>query len=186
MFGYACIFARPDPVVPLEIDATSHLLTDVLSGLLMDSTTTTATLQTAAQGLLDYAQTLTEGEELMFTLDVPYVPAQDTPIVLAQASAASAAPQPDYLLNYCKETESTGDPRSAMRAVDPVYMLANYLNSHSSKQVVFDLTSIKTTLLEGTKHGEIVAGTSNYGRTAYRYAPPQLRRQRPRRLPGRV
>ena len=57
----------------------------------------------------------------MFTMDVPYTPMQDNPIVLAQAATpgAGATPQPDYILTGCKETESTGDPRSAVHAVDP-------------------------------------------------------------------
>jgi hypothetical protein len=109
----------------------------------------------------------------MFIMNMPYAPSQESHIVLAQAATpgAGATPQPDYILKDCQETESTGDPRSAMRGVDPAYGLANYLNSHSSKQVVFDLASIKTTLLQGTKHGELVAGTSNYGRTVYGYDP---------------
>ena len=132
-----------------------------------------ATLQTETQGLLDYAQTLTDtGEELMFTMDVPYVPAQQTPIVLAQAATPGATPQPDYILKACKETETTGDPRSAMRAVDPAFMLKNYLDWHNNtgNQLV-DLTDIKITLLEGTTHGELDSGTTNYGRTAYGYDP---------------
>jgi hypothetical protein len=148
-------------------------LTDAVPASAADAIAT-APLQNDAQGVVDYTQTLIEGEELMFTMDVPYVPAQETPIVLAQADAASAGatPQPDYLLKVCDETMSTGRSTSAIRGVDPGYMLANFLNSQSDKQVVFDLASIKNiTLLEGTKHGELVAGTSTSGRTAYRYDP---------------
>jgi len=135
--------------------------------------TTPAALQSEAQGIIDYTQNLIEGEEFMFIMDVPTIPAQDTPIVLVQAATAGAstALQPDYILKACTETMDTIDPTSAMRGVDPAYMLTNYLNSHSSKQVVFDLTTIKTTLLQGTKHGNLVAGTSTSGRTAYRYDP---------------
>jgi len=62
-------------------------------------------MQTDAQGLLDYTRTLTEaGEEIMFTMDVPYVPAQDTAIVLAQAATPAATATPaDYLLKTCME-----------------------------------------------------------------------------------
>jgi len=59
--------------------------------------------QTDAQGLLDYAQTITAGEELMSIMDVPSVPVPQTPIVLAQATTP-AAPQSDFILNACKET----------------------------------------------------------------------------------
>jgi len=46
------------------------------------------------QALLGYAQTLITGEELMFIMDVPAVPPQQTPIVLAHADAPSAPPLP--------------------------------------------------------------------------------------------
>jgi hypothetical protein len=163
-----CIYLNPP--APKEIVPSSNLLADTQSALPTD-TAAPAVLKTDAQGLLDYAQTLITGDELMFTMEVPYVPVQDTPIVLAQAAApgAGATPQPDYILNTCKETESTDDSMSAVHAVDPAYGLANFLNSQSNKQVVFDLASIKTTLLKGPTHGEITSGTTNYGRTAYSY-----------------
>lgn len=125
------------------------------------------------QSLLDYTQTLIEGEELMFIMDVPYVPSQETPIVLAQAAAPAGTPQPDYILNYCKETQSTGDPRSAMRAVDPAYMLKNYIQIRDFKENrIVELGDIKNvTLLQGTQHGEIASKTTNYGRTTFRYHP---------------
>lgn len=58
-----------------------------------------------------------------------------------------------------------------MRGVDPAYMLTNYLNSHSSKQVVFDLATIKPTLLQGTKHGKLFAEVDNEGLISYHYDP---------------
>lgn len=79
--------------------------------MLSDSATPPATVQTDAQGLLDYAQTLTEGEEIMFTMDVPYVPAQGAPIVLVQAATpgdGSGTQYTDYLLKACKEFSSGG------------------------------------------------------------------------------
>jgi hypothetical protein len=94
-------------------------------------------------------------------------------IVLAQATVPpGSTPQPNFILETCKQTESTGDPRSAFRAVDPAYMLANYLNNSSSKQVIFDLASIKNvTILQGTSRGKLLQGTSNAGRTTFHYEP---------------
>jgi len=111
----------------------------------------------------------------MFAMDMPYVPVQDTPIVLAQAaSPGSVAPQPDYLFNACADTKSLGDPRSAERGVDPAYMLTNYLNNSSEKQVVFSLADIKNvTLLQGTTQGKITPVVDNTGLTSYYYAPPR-------------
>jgi hypothetical protein len=109
----------------------------------------------------------------MFTLDIPYVPAQDAPMVLAQAAVnsgtGSSTRQPDYLLKVCQETESTGDPTSAVLGIDPAYKLKNYIQNRDRRDV--DLASIKTTLLEGTKHGKIFAEVDNEGLTAYRYDP---------------
>jgi hypothetical protein len=106
----------------------------------------------------------------MFTMDVPYVPTQQTPIVLVQAdtSGAGATPQPDYILKYCSETESGGDSRSAMHAVDPASMLRNYLQNRDKHAI--DLTNIKNiTLLEGAVHGKITSVIDNTGRSWYRY-----------------
>lgn len=108
----------------------------------------------------------------MFAMDIPYVPVQETPLVLAQtvtSGAESATQQPDYILKECQETESMGDPRSAMRGVDPAYMLKNYIQNRDDHYV--DLASIKTTLLEGTTHGEITTEVDNTGRTSYGYDP---------------
>jgi hypothetical protein len=131
-------------------------------------------LQSEAQGLLDYAQPLIEGDELMFIMDVPYIPAQDTPIVLAQATtpAAGATPRPDYILQTCGETVSTGDPQSAMRGVDPAGLFAVYLQNHDKRTVdMAMLAAIKTTMLEGTKHGKIFSEVDNLGLTSYHYDP---------------
>ncbi|MDO8293192.1 MAG: hypothetical protein Q7T29_10080 [Gallionella sp.] len=58
-------------------------LADTTSALPADAIPSDVTLQTEAQALLDYSQTLITGDELMFIIDVPAVPAQETPIVLA-------------------------------------------------------------------------------------------------------
>lgn len=110
----------------------------------------------------------------MFIMDVPTVPAQETPVVLAQAvaPAAGAIPQPDFILNDCQETESTGDPASAMRVVDPASMLATYMQNHNNRTVSMEmLAAIKTTLLQGATHGKIFAEVDNTGLTSYHYDP---------------
>jgi len=92
-------------------------------------------------------------------------------IVLAEAAAPTAT-QPDYILTTCAETESTGDPKSAFRSVDPAGWLAVYLGNRDHR--VIDLAtraSIKPILLEGTTHGTITSGITNYGRTTYHYDP---------------
>jgi hypothetical protein len=108
----------------------------------------------------------------MFAMDVPYVPVQDTPIVLAQTTTSDAggiSQQSDYILNACQETEHTVDPRSALRGVDPAGLLGVYLENRDRKPV--NIASIKITLLEGTKHGKIFAEVDNERLTSYHYDP---------------
>ena len=111
----------------------------------------------------------------MFIMDMPYVPAQEPSIVLAQAAASGAASttlQPDYLLTACKQTESTGDTTSAFHAVDPAYMLKNYIQGRNHRLV--ELADIKNvTMLQGATVGKITSVVDNTGRSWYRYdAPP--------------
>jgi hypothetical protein len=78
----------------------------------------------------------------------------------------------DYILKTCKETETGGDPRSAMRAVDPAGMFAIYLQNNNNRTVDDAmLSAIKITLLEDTKHGEVTSVVDNTGRYWYRYDP---------------
>jgi hypothetical protein len=155
-----------NPPGPVPLDPSQNLLSAAIPA---DTATPGATLQAEAQGLFDYTQTLIEGEELMFIMDVPAIPPQQTPIVLAQAAAPDTTTQFDFILKDCQETHSTGDSRSAMRAVDPAYMLKNYLQNRDRQYV--ELNAIKTTLLEGTKHGEITTEVDNTGLTFYGYDP---------------
>jgi hypothetical protein len=95
-----------------------------------------------------------------------------SPIVLAQAAAhgAGTTPQPDFILKECQETESTGDPSSAVHVVDPAFMLKNYLEWHDKTEtLVVDLAAVKITLLQGANHGEITTEVDNTGRTSYGY-----------------
>lgn len=85
-------------------------------------------------------------------------------------SAAGATLPADYILKDCQETFHTPDPRSAFRAVDPAYMLKNYLQAWEVPGVV-NLADIKTTLLQGTQRGNLLSSTSNAGRTTYHYDP---------------
>jgi len=98
---------------------------------------------------------------------------QEKPIVLAQANAASAAPQPDFILNDCQGTASDETfAGTALRGIDPGYALVNALNIAAGKPVVTDLSAIKNiTLLEGTKHGKLVEQRDNEGLISYYYDP---------------
>jgi len=139
---------------------------------LSDGTAVVETSQADAQALQDYAQAIITGEELMFILDVPAVPPQDTHIVVVQASTATAAPQADYILKTCQETEHTEyNLASALRGVDPAGALKDYVMGQRRDGVDIDIALFKPSLLQGTSHGTITEGISNYGRIAYRYDP---------------
>jgi VCBS repeat-containing protein len=164
---------RKNVVCPLL--RTAHQLLAGASVLPADSVSSNTTLQTDAQGLLDYAQTITNsGEELMFTMDVPSVPVQETPIVLAQAAApgAGVAPQPDYLLIGCNDTTSGDYQNTAENGVDPAGGLAIFLGNLRGHDIYNDptaLASIKITLLEGTTHGKLVPHTRGAGGVYFMY-----------------
>lgn len=105
----------------------------------------------------------------MFVMDVPSATPQEPLIVLAQASAPAAAgaiPLQDFILNECQETVSAGDPSSAVRTVDPAYMLKNYYGSFGYN---VDLSSIRVTLLQASSHGKITSVIDNTGRPWYAY-----------------
>jgi len=106
----------------------------------------------------------------MFIMDVPAVPAQETPIVLAQAAtpAAGATPQPAYILQTCGETVSTGDPSSAMRTVDPAGMLRVFLQAKEGRRI--EPSAVRNiAILQDTTHGKISSVIDNTGRPWYAY-----------------
>ena len=87
------------------------------------------------------------------------------------SSLTPLAPQADFILKECQETESTGDSRSAMRAVSPADMLIVYFQQHKGAGFIEDAANKNITLLEGTKHGNIYSSITNYGRTVFHYDP---------------
>jgi hypothetical protein len=89
----------------------------------------------------------------MFAMDVPYVPVQETSVVLTQAASTSASVKPDFILNSCKETEHTpNNPGSAWRTFDPAGHLSGYFASVGSQVKSED---IKVTLLSAPQHGKL-------------------------------
>ena len=152
----------------LKPPALQALPTNLLADALGSSTSPTASAPDA-QALSDYAQIQTIGDELMFTMDIPSVPVQEASWVLAQAPVANVTPAVDFLFKACEETQPTPEqPRSAMRAILPAHMLANYYASRSKE---IKLEDIKTTPLQVPKHGELKAEVDNTGITSYRYDP---------------
>jgi hypothetical protein len=104
----------------------------------------------------------------MFIMDIPYVPVQQTPIVLVQAATLGVVttPQPDFILKECQETEHA---TTAFSGVDPAGMIKNFIENRDKHYV--DLATIKIALLQGPSHGELAPGTSEYARSSYTYDP---------------
>ena len=93
----------------------------------------------------------------MFTMEVPYVPVQDAPIVMAQATASGATTQPDYLLKTCEEVPSVGGIVTAMNLVDPAGSLAANIGNRDHRWIDSDtVATIKITQLQGTTHGKLI------------------------------
>lgn len=108
----------------------------------------------------------------MFTMDVPYAPVPDVPIVLAQAAAggSSGAKQPDYILKECAEIPTLAESTSAERGVDPAGLLTVFLGNRSNRYIDEATTAtVKITLLQSPLHGKLVANTSDSGRIYYMY-----------------
>ncbi|MHB8166023.1 MAG: dockerin type I domain-containing protein, partial [Sulfuricella sp.] len=166
------IYLQPPNATPI----TQHLLADAQSASSADTTVSNATLQTDTQALLAYAQSIIDtGEEIMFTMDVPYVPVQETPTLLAQATTpntGSNTQQPDYLLKVCDEVPSEGDLTTAMNVVDPAGWLAVQLGNRSGRYIEpGTVATIKHTLLEGTTHGKLIPKVTGSGIAYFMYEP---------------
>ncbi len=105
----------------------------------------------------------------MFTMDIPYTPIQDAPIVLAQAAvsgAGSNTQQPIYLLKTCDEFQSGVEGWAT-----PAGWLAVSLGNQNNRDILDDrtaLASIKITLLEAPKHGTFTPDSTGQG---YLYTP---------------
>jgi hypothetical protein len=132
-----------------------------------------ATLEAGAQWLLNYAQSLFEAEEeIMFTLDIPYVPAQEAPMVLVQAGASdgrSSAPTAQFLLKACKEMPS-GEATSVFNNVDVAGMLVVGIGNKERRYINPTTADVKLTLLESTKNGNLLRKTADNGYVSYTYS----------------
>lgn len=94
----------------------------------------------------------------MFAMEVLYLSASQAPIVLAQATRNTPALKPDYQSTVCQETEITGDINSAFRAVDPVTMLAIYIQNRDHRAIDFATrAAIQPTILEAPTHGKLIS-----------------------------
>lgn len=155
------------PPEPKTIDPPKNLLANGGSDAVTDQAVPATT---EAQALLaQVSNLLNAGEELMFIMDVPYVPAEQPTVVLA-GGISTATKQPSYILKECQGVPSTGDPRSAQRSVDPAGALRNYIENRGN--AVLDIADFKNpTLVEGPKHGKMTRGVDTKGFVSFGFDP---------------
>ena len=134
-------------------------------------------LATDVQGLLDYSNAIIDtGEELMFTMDIPSVPAQSTPVVLVQAGASASAPpadgsqQADYLLKMCEE-KSSADESNVPNLVDISSAVVVELGNREHRDIDPAKAITKVTLLETTKQGNLIQKITKDGKGYFIYEP---------------
>src|SRR5512139_2267870 len=107
----------------------------------------------------------------MITMEVPYIPPQEAPIVLVQAADTSS--QPDYQLNACREVPTAGGAISAMNMVDPAASLVVAVLRQEHRQISAQegealKATVKLTQLQGVAHGQLIPHSPN-GRVFYEY-----------------
>ncbi len=109
----------------------------------------------------------------MFTIDVPYVPVQETPVVLAQAiGIGGTTQQPDYLLKACDEVPSMGDLTTAMNAVNPLGMLRIALQNRDDRFIdPASIVNVTIDIIEDTAHGKLIPKSTGTGKAYFMYQP---------------
>jgi Matrixin len=103
----------------------------------------------------------------LIAMDVPYVPVQDTPIVLAQATTTSTPA--DYLLKTCMQGSSGG-----ANLISPGMELVGELQNRSrewirDEEIATREASVKVTLLVNPTHGKLVSQPLDKGIIYYEY-----------------
>lgn len=152
--GLKCRNARPAPVA-----------------VLAEASPEASVLQVEAQAMLD--QLSQQTEEIMVTVDVPYVPAQYTQVV-AQAESAHLSPEvitlaqaagSEKALQGCRDVETIVKD-SAINEFNPSYVVFKHLGyqvkngDYNAPQAVKD--SVKTSLLKSPAHGKLVPQSFNF------------------------
>lgn len=105
----------------------------------------------------------------MIFLDVPYTPAQETPMIMAAATDAVGKQPVDYLIRSCTETEHDLKPDNALRGVHPAGEVRNYMERLQKN--VLDIAEFKPTLLQGPQQGSLEYIVGNDESMFYAYDP---------------
>jgi hypothetical protein len=111
-----------------------------------------------ASGAESIASNIWDEGEIMFAIDIPYVPEQQETILLAQESSMESYPA-DYVLEGCQEVphDLMGAPRAAFHSLYPTQFLRFYLGNQAGHAL--DPAEFRNSvLLEMPIHGTITPG----------------------------
>jgi len=129
----------------------------------LDQTQTDASedLRAAAQALLDQVQphlSFEQGDVTMFVMDMPDVPPQYAPVVIAQASQAQKGDaKTDRTIGVCHLIQNPPIPAlTAVNSLSPLGEASVYLENH--EHLKLDWKSWKVSLLQGPEHGTLEMG----------------------------
>jgi hypothetical protein len=122
---------------------------------------------------------LQQGEINMLIMDMPNVPPQYAPVVIAQAEQAQpqlvvASAMAERTIGVCQLIQGADMPPSAFNGMSPTTAAWIYLRrvENLSKVVTEEtLVNAKTTLLKGTTHGTLKYFGVNLGEAIYQYYP---------------
>jgi hypothetical protein len=146
------IYLRPPHAVPIVTN--KNLLADNIASDQSIAVENDA-LQNIAQELLDQTlmeMNLNEGDVSMFTMDMPNVPPQYAPVMLAQASQVET--NSNRTLGFCQLIENPEHPDgSAVNGISPVVAARIYFNEYEHKRI--EGASL-VTVLKNPVHGTLI------------------------------
>ncbi|WP_301102657.1 matrixin family metalloprotease, partial [Propionivibrio sp.] len=95
-----------------------------------------AEILAAAQTLLKQIQSDPQQETLMLVMDVPNIPAQEPPLMVAQATAAQNSAQKfDRVIGVCHISDNPYDPTSAVNAISPAEETVLYFRQREHRKI---------------------------------------------------
>jgi hypothetical protein len=127
----------------------------------------------ATQTVLDYTKLLLTGEEIMFTVDVPYIPPQPDSIEMVQTAGAEAI-QPEYLIKTCVEAANTSYGGGGEFSI--TLPLVGHVLAHEGRQASYEerlkmWKTVTLTQITDYAHGEVTLVDSSTPYDKFRYTP---------------
>lgn len=119
---------------PAPVNITASLLAESVADT--PQTMGAVDILTAAQTLLSQIQPDTQEESLMFIMDVPNIPAQEPPLMVADASAAqNTAQKYDRVIGVCHLSANPYVPLSAVNSLSPPLAIKGYYRNEEHYKI---------------------------------------------------